>query len=123
MIPSAQRKWGDELACKPDSVASRHLTALPRPATIHLRPTVAGRLVRSTRGLGRAALERPRKPPWVTLLTLLLVGFTEPPPSPRTLVVSYTHHFTLTTHQAWRFVFCGTYPAGCPGLPLATTLP
>src|SRR5438552_12718823 len=80
----------DESACRPDPVFGR-LAAVPmcgHPS----RPAVAGRLVRSTRRLGRAALERLRRPvaKRPTLLTLLQVGFTEPPGSPRALVVSYT---------------------------------
>src|SRR6476646_6451258 len=51
------------------------------------RPAVAGRLERSTRRLGRAALERLRrtadwKPARRPLLPLLRVGFTEPHRSP-----------------------------------------
>ena len=59
----------------------------------HLSATaVAGSLVRSTRRLGRAALERLRglRPMRAAgLLTLLRAGFTEPPRSPWTLVRSY----------------------------------
>src|SRR4249920_1327132 len=40
--------------------------------------------------IGRAALDRSRREPLVPLLTLLRVGFTEPPQSPAALVVSYT---------------------------------
>ena len=40
------------------------------------RPAVAGRLQRSTRRLGRAALERLRRPVARPFLTLLRVGFT-----------------------------------------------
>ncbi len=59
------------------------------------RAAVAGSLVRPTRRLGRAALERLRRPSntlrcSATLLALLRVGFAEPPESPRALVVSYT---------------------------------
>src|SRR5688572_9866389 len=55
------------------------------------RPAVAGRLQRPTRRLGRAALERLRRPPLAgtALLALLRVGFTEPPRSPGMLVGSY----------------------------------
>ena len=48
-----QRGVRDELACKPDSVARRSRTG-DHPS----RTTVADGLVRSTRELGRAALER-----------------------------------------------------------------
>jgi hypothetical protein len=56
------------------------------------RTTVAGRLRRSTRELGRAALKRSRtgSPKTLGFLTLLRVGFTEPLRSPGALVVSYT---------------------------------
>src|SRR6185437_121404 len=51
-------------------------------------------LVRSTRGLRRAAFKRPRRHNVASrhraLLTLLQVGFTKPPQSPAALVVSYT---------------------------------
>jgi len=40
--------------------------------------------------IGRAALNRSRSQPKLTFLTLLRVGFTEPPQSPAMLVVSYT---------------------------------
>jgi len=55
------------------------------------RTAVADSLKRSTRRLGRAALERLRSGVRRhRLLTLLRVGFTEPPESPQALVVSYT---------------------------------
>src|SRR5205823_6168917 len=56
------------------------------------------------------------------LLTLLRVGFTEPPGSPRALVVSYT---TVSPLPARTPAVCSLWhcPAGHPGLPLATTLP
>ena len=46
----------DEPTYRPDSVGR-----VSAPAAIHLRGTVAGALMRPTRGLGRAALERPRR--------------------------------------------------------------
>ena len=48
--------WGDESACKPDSVLAASGGGDHPSAT-----AVAGRLVRSTRRLGRAALERLRR--------------------------------------------------------------
>ena len=56
------------------------------------RAAVTDSLWRSTRGLGRAALERPRGGGLAaaSFLTLLQVGFTEPLRLPGTLVVSYT---------------------------------
>src|SRR6201989_1627355 len=59
-------------------------------AVIHLGlplPAASGGLPAS---IGRAALDRSRREPAVPLLTLLRVGFTEPPQSPAALVVSYT---------------------------------
>jgi hypothetical protein len=66
------------------------------------RAAVAGSLLRPTRRLGRAALERLRRPSSTlrcsaTLLALLQVGFAEPPESPRALVVSYTAVSPLPT--------------------------
>src|SRR3954451_15495529 len=82
---------------------------------------VAGGLVRSTRGLGRVTLERPRSRR-TGLLTLLQVGVTEPFRSPRTLVVSYT---TVSPLPPVRTAVCFLWhcPAGRPGWVLPTTLP
>jgi hypothetical protein len=115
-------EWANESACKPDSVPGAW------PVGGHPSwPAVAGRLVRPTRRLGRAALERLRRshgPKTLgSLLALLRVGFTEPSRSPGMLVVSYTTVSPLPggSHQAVCFLWhC---PAGRPGLPLATTLP
>jgi hypothetical protein len=69
----------------------RVLCARLRGATvIHLGlplPTASCGLPAS---IGRAALKHSRREPLVPLLTLLRVGFTEPPQSPAALVVSYT---------------------------------
>ncbi len=85
---SATRATG-ELACRPGSVHP-----LSRAGGHPSRAAVAGSLVRSTRGLRRAALKRPRRHDIAlrhhALLTLLRVGFTKPPQSPAALVVSYT---------------------------------
>jgi len=70
---------------------SRILSAPGRDrATIHLGPPFPTASVRSTRELGRAALEHPRGDPGVPFSTLLRVGFAEPTGSLRPLVVSYT---------------------------------
>jgi hypothetical protein len=74
---------GDESVDKPDSVGRC------RPGDHPSATTVASGLVRSTRRLGRAALERLRRRVRV-LLILLQVGFTKPSQSPGMLVVSYT---------------------------------
>ncbi len=115
----------DESACTPGSVPGC-LAAIPmgdHPSG----PDVAVRLLRSTRRLGRAALERLRRSlrrSGATLSTLLRVGFTEPPQSPRTRVVSYTTVSPLPISRS-RAAVCSLWhcPAGHPGLPLATTLP
>jgi hypothetical protein len=88
-VPAPAQKV-DESACKPGSVPGR-LAAIPfgdHPS----RRTVAGTLVRSTRRLGRAALEhlRAETPEGNGFSTLLRVGFAEPSRSPGALVVSYT---------------------------------
>ena len=60
-------------------------------------------------------------------MTLLRVGFTEPPRSPGVLVVSYTTVSPLprsrTVARAEAVCFLWHCPAGRPGLPLTTTLP
>src|SRR5688572_21783772 len=87
---------------------------------------VTNGLVRSTRELGRAALQRPdgrctradAAPPERNrvLLILLQVGFTEPLRSPGTLVVSYTTVSPLPAPEGHRrSVFCGTVPRVTPG--------
>jgi len=79
--------------------------------------------------IGRAVLNRPRRYRLSagTLLALLRVGFTEPPRSPGVLVGSYPTVSPLPARRpkpADRAVcFLWHYPAGRPGLPLATTLP
>jgi len=65
--------------------------------------------------IGRAALNRSRREPVAPLLTLLRVGFTEPPQSPAVLVVSYTTVSPLPPLARGRSVFCGTVPRVAPG--------
>src|SRR4051812_19235332 len=81
--------------------------------------TVAGRLQRSTRALGRAALERARAQRREArgFLTLLQVGFTELRRSPGALVVSCTTVSPLPRRPepVRRSVFCGTVPRVSPG--------
>ena len=62
----------------------------------------------------------------VSLLTLLRVGFTEPPGSLRALVVSYTTVSPLPwpgRNLAGAVCFLWHCPAGHPGSALPTTLP
>src|SRR5215213_1934235 len=82
-IAPSQERYGDESVDKPDSVGRC------RPGDHPSATTVASGLVRSTRRLGRAALERLRRRVRV-LLILLQVGFTKPSQSPGMLVVCYT---------------------------------
>src|SRR5579864_9702377 len=100
-----------EPACRPGSVPRSRGAAV-----IHLGlplPTASCGLPAS---IGRAALDRSRREPLVPLLTLLRVGFTKPPQSPATLVVSYTAVSPLPrVPDAGRFVFCGTVPRVTPG--------
>src|SRR4029450_660415 len=82
-VRAGERVGADEPACKPDSVVPQRGTG-GHPS----RAAVAGSLVRPTRRLGRAALERLHRPSstlWcsATLLALLRVGFAEPPEAPR----------------------------------------
>src|SRR6185437_799428 len=81
---------------------------------------VASGLVRPTRRLGRAALERLRRRSRA-LLALLPVGFTEPPQSPGVLVVSYTAVSPLPPLPA-AVCFLWHCPAGHPGWVLPTTV-
>lgn len=80
------------------------------------RAVVADGLKRSTRRLGAGC---PRTPARVRrggpFLTLLRVGFTEPPQSPGALVVSYTTVSPLPPLTRRRSVFCGTVPRITPG--------
>src|SRR5687768_17095566 len=112
----------DERACKPDPVPGR--LAARRSAAIRLGPpSSAGScgLPAGSGGPPSDACAADRLAP-VRLLTLLRVGFTEPPRSPEVLVVSYT---TVSPLPRSRGAVCSLWhcPAGRPGLPLATTLP
>src|ERR1700746_2674540 len=84
-------------------------------AVIHLGlplPTASCGLPAS---IGRAALDRSHREPLAPLLTLLRVGFTEPPQSPAALVVSYTTVSPLPRLTPGRSDFCGTVPRVAPG--------
>ena len=59
-------------------------------AVIHLGLPLPAASCGLPASIGRAVLYRSRREPLVPLLTLLRVGFTEPPQSPAALVVSYT---------------------------------
>ena len=89
------------------------------------RPAVAGRLERSTRRLGRAALERLRRTtarPSVSLLDLAPGGVYRATPVTRCAVVSYT---TVSPLPVRALAVCSLWhcPAGHPGSLLTTTLP
>jgi len=116
---------GGEPACRPGSVRP-----LARGGGHPSRTAVADSLVRSTREhragsprtLAQARTRRVR-----ALLTLLRVGFTEPPQSPAALVVSYTTVSPLPrgagTPRRGAVCFLWHCPAGHPGSALPTTLP
>src|SRR5260221_7074903 len=119
---------GGEPACRPGSVPPPCGGSDGHPS----RAAVADSLVRSTREhrAGRprtlaqaAALQRR------TLLTLLRVGFTEPPQSPAALVVSYTTVSPLPRRvlppgrARGAVCFLWHFPAGHPRSALPTTLP
>jgi hypothetical protein len=88
------------VGARPKSYADR--------ATIHLGlplPTTSCGLPGSSGG----------QPSNAPCLTLLRVGFTEPPRSPWALVVSYTTVSPLPPVARWRSVLCGTFPRVTPG--------
>src|SRR5581483_10492051 len=99
-------------------------------ATIHLgraSPHASSGLPASLGGppsdtrAGRLSRLSPRGRPF---LTLLQVGFTEPPGSPRALVGSYPAVSPLPrSFPAAAVCFLWHCPAGHPGLVLPTTLP
>jgi hypothetical protein len=96
------------------------------PTVIHLGLPLPAASCGLPAGIGRAALNRSRRSRWRgTLLTLLRVGFTEPPQSPAVLVVSYTtvSPLPLASAEAGAVCFLWHYPAGHPGSALPTTQP
>ncbi len=128
---AARLRWSGagEPACRPGSVHP-----LSRAGGHPSRTAVAGSLVRSTRehraGRPRTLaqilqLSRGSLPGigCLTLLTLLRVGFTEPPQSPAALVVSYTTVSPLPRAGRGAVCFLWHCPAGHPGSVLPTTLP
>ena len=94
-------------------------------AVIHLGLPLPAASCGLPAGIGRAALNRSRREPLAPLLTLLRVGFTEPPQSPAALVVSYTTVSPLPRGPRARGAVCFLWhcPAGHPGSALPTTLP
>ena len=118
----------DGLACRPGSVPP--YGGGDHPSTT----TVAGRLQRSTRVLGRAALDRTRvrRLPGTAggtgLLDLAPGGVYLAGPVARTAGGLLHHRFTLAAPHVSRRggeAVCSLWhcPAGCPGWLLATTLP
>ena len=109
----ASRPVGRVLCSRLRGAAVIHL-GLPLPAASCGLPA----------SIGRAALNHSRREPWAPLLTLLRVGFTEPPQSPAALVVSYTTVSPLPPRwRAGAVCFLWHCPAGHPGSALPTTLP
>jgi len=117
--PQAKAGVRGEPACRPGSVHPRERG----PAAIHLGLPLPAASCGLPASIGRAALKRSRRSrapegAWA-LVTLLRVGFTEPPGSLRALVVSYTTVSPLP--RAWpkpgpgRSVLCGTVPRVTPG--------
>jgi len=106
-------------AARPGSVHPRERG----PTAIHLGLPLLAASCGLPASIGRAALNRSRRPAPLTaawaLLTLLRVGFTEPPQSPAALVVSYTTVSPLplpsVNGRQRRSVFCGTVPRVTPG--------
>ena len=123
--PDVGDRGADESACKPDPVPGR--LAASRSATIHLGlPSPAGSM-RSTRRLGRAALERLRSRPARAARPFDLApgGVYRATPVTRGAGGLLHHRFTLTPRLDERGAVCSLWhcPAGHPGLPLTTTLP
>ena len=115
-----------EPACRPGSVHPRETRAGGHPSGT----AVAGSLVRSTRehraGRPQSLAQAPRPGRRAALVTLLRVGFTEPPGSLRALVVSYTTVSPLPRPgRSLAGAVCSLWhcPAGHPGSALPTTLP
>ena len=104
----------DEPACRPDSVR-----ALTRPDGHPSASTVAGALVRPTRGLGRAALVRPRRSGEPNPLGLAPDGVYPAAPVARSAGGLLHHRFTLTRTLALpgplAVCLCGTFPRVTPG--------
>ncbi len=127
--PQVRAAGTGEPACRPGSVHPRKRG----PAAIHLGLPLPAASCGLPASIGRAALnrsrrKRARKP--APLLTLLPVGFTEPPQSPAALVVSYTTVSPLPPYGAGRWpapgeavCFLWHCPAGRPGSVLPTTVP
>src|SRR6202522_855718 len=106
-----------EPACRPGSVRP-----LARGGDHPSGTAVTDSLVRSTREHRAGRPQTLAQGTAVPLLTLLRVGFTEPPQSPAALVVSYT---AVSPLPRWRGAVCFLWhcPAGHPGSALPTTLP
>ena len=108
-----------ESACRPGSVHP-----LARADGHPSGTAVAGSLVRSTREHRAGHPQTFAQEAGASLLTLLRVGFTEPPGSLRALVVSYTTVSPLPRDTGPGAVcFLWHFPAGHPGSALPTTLP
>jgi hypothetical protein len=117
------RQGADESACKPDPVhraSSRPARATAIPLGLTSPPGSSG-LPAGSGGPPSNACTVAGFPG--SLLTLLPVGFAEPPRSPGVLVVSYTAVSPLPRRSAEAVCFLWHFPAGRPGLPLATTVP
>src|SRR3954465_8533099 len=88
------------------------------------RPAVAGRLERSTRRLGRAALERLRRTAVARRPSPPCSGWGLPCRTGHPVRGGLLHHrFTLTSSEPLAVCSLWHCPAGHPGSPLTTPLP
>ena len=102
----------DEPAGKPDSVVTAEAATGDHPSAT----VVASGLVRSTRELGRAALERSRRRTRARPFDLAPGGVYRAAPVTRDAGGLLHRRFTLAPSKSReRFVFCGTVPRVTPG--------
>jgi hypothetical protein len=104
---------GDESVDKPDSVPPRERDGGDHPSAT----AVASGLVRPTQELGRAALERSRRPACAGPLGLAPGGVYRATPVTGGAGGLLHHRFTLTRppRRTGRSAFCGTVPRVTPG--------
>ena len=117
LLTRAPRRWArarlaDEPAGKPDSVVTAEAATGDHPSAT----AVADGLMRSTRELGRAALERSRRRTRVRPFDLAPGGVYRAAPVTWGAGGLLHRRFTLAPSKSQeRFVFCGTVPRVTPG--------